>query len=58
VIVSCRVGSGSYRLWSGRFGLVQDDPILGAGRGDAGRGGSGAGHDKLPRPPGRGGVGY
>uniref|UniRef100_A0A2N9G5M5 Uncharacterized protein n=1 Tax=Fagus sylvatica TaxID=28930 RepID=A0A2N9G5M5_FAGSY len=34
------------------------NPILGAGRGDAGRSGSGAGRDKLPRPPGRGGVGY
>uniref|UniRef100_A0A2N9IWX5 Uncharacterized protein n=1 Tax=Fagus sylvatica TaxID=28930 RepID=A0A2N9IWX5_FAGSY len=33
------------------------NPILGAGRGDAGRSGSGAGRDKLPRPPGRGGVG-
>ncbi|GMY14722.1 hypothetical protein FCV25MIE_09961 [Fagus crenata] len=34
------------------------NPILGAGRGDAGRSGSGVGRDKLPRPPGRGGVGY
>ena len=58
MIVSGRVGSGSYRLWSGRFGLVHDDPILGAGRGNAGQGGSVAGHAKLPRPPGQGGVGY
>uniref|UniRef100_A0A2N9EDX6 Uncharacterized protein n=1 Tax=Fagus sylvatica TaxID=28930 RepID=A0A2N9EDX6_FAGSY len=41
----------------GRVGLMHNNPILGAGRGDVWRGGSGAGRDKLPRPPGRGGVG-
>ena len=34
-------------------GLMHDNLILGVGRG-----GSGAGWDKLPRPPGQGGVGY
>uniref|UniRef100_A0A2N9FWK7 Uncharacterized protein n=1 Tax=Fagus sylvatica TaxID=28930 RepID=A0A2N9FWK7_FAGSY len=35
---------------SGRVGFIHNNSILGAGRG-----GSGAGRGKLPRPPGRGG---
>ncbi len=46
--------SGFHVIWgSGRVGLMHDNPIFGAGRG-----GSGAGLDNLPRPPGRGGVEY
>jgi hypothetical protein len=41
---------------SGRVGLMHNNPILGAGQGNAGQGGSGVGRDKLPRPH-RGGAG-
>uniref|UniRef100_A0A2N9IXS4 Uncharacterized protein n=1 Tax=Fagus sylvatica TaxID=28930 RepID=A0A2N9IXS4_FAGSY len=48
-----RVGFLLIEVGSGR--LVHNNPILGAMWGGAV---SGAGRDKLPRPPGRGGVGY
>jgi hypothetical protein len=45
--------SGFHVIGSGQVGLIHNNPILGTGQG-----GLGVGQGKLPRPPGRGGVGY
>jgi hypothetical protein len=42
-----------FQAGSGRVNALKPDF-----RGGAGRGGLGTGRGKLPRPPGRGGVGY